>query len=154
MKRISWFTDVETPKHCSRQRVKPAWTVTLDTHHCPVARKRGRPVIKFYDWLLKLSIGNWQDGCATFQKGNLSVSVFLRCTLAFLRRCVPGCGVGIPTLWHRNQGLHYSEFFNNVMPPHMTLKLICQRGCQMGIKTAPNTRNSKYILTQNHIHSC
>lgn len=31
-------------------------------------------MIKFYDWLLKLSIGTWLDGCATFQKGNLSVS--------------------------------------------------------------------------------
>lgn len=41
MKRISWFTNVETPNHCGRQRVEPAWTVTLDAHHCPRGKKKG-----------------------------------------------------------------------------------------------------------------
>lgn len=51
MKRITWFTNVETLNQSGPQRVEPAWTVTPDRHRCPEARKRGWPVIKFYDWL-------------------------------------------------------------------------------------------------------
>lgn len=149
MKRISWFTNVETPNHCSQQRVKPAWTVTLDTHHCPPRQEKGADKVL---WLavkaFNRKLARWLCNISERKSQRFSVAALH----TYISRKVCVCGVRIPRLWHRNQGLHYSEyeFFNNVMAPQMTLKLICQRGCQvqMGTKTAANTRNLKWSHTK------